>query len=322
MVPWYLWVPISLLVSWAHQLCLPSPTGKFYWNIKLPKICGIFKNSPDFTFSQHVCIPDTITIVILFQANRHTQSSYNIGHCSGDRADTTTWDIFRGFCSLSSRLSAFVQAVITQGQLLSVSLLRRLILEPAGDAQLQHSPALRAYSHLLVYPHFSLRGMGWVALAPQGVEPVHPIRAPPPRRGIPRLLRRGPSPVAPGLQAAPLKVSLRGKPAWASALTCKHRLWKSKVVSLSPVKQTSSAVCFGRFADVSAEQEWISCLFLQPLGASRSSAATSSSRTGIEPWPGQSPHPKGFPLPLPLSLNPFFPSPVRQWISNLPQSAG
>ena len=45
--------------------------------------------------------------------------------------------------------------------------------------------------------------------------------------------------------------------AWASASTCKQRLWKSKVVSLSPLKQTSSAACFGRFADVSAEWAWI-----------------------------------------------------------------
>ena len=48
----------------------------------------------------------------------------------------------------------------------------------------------------------------------------------------------------------------------ASASTCKQRLWKSKVVSLSPLKQTSSAVCFGRFADVSAEWAWIFCLSL------------------------------------------------------------
>ena len=55
------------------------------------------------------------------------------------------------------------------------------------------------------------------------------------------------------------------KPAWASALTCKQRLWKSQVVSLSPLKQTSSAVCFGRLAAVSAAWAWIFCLSLWPL---------------------------------------------------------
>ena len=69
-------------------------------------------------------------------------------------------------------------------------------------------------------------------------------------------------------------------------------------MSLSPLKQISPAVCFGRFADVPAEQEWISCLLLQPRGR----AERSCLRRAREPAWGPSPSPKGFPLPRPFPL--------------------
>lgn len=55
-----------------------------------------------------------------------------------------------------------------------------------------------------------------------------------------------------GLEALPAEVKVLRKPQWNSALTCKHGLWRSKVVSLSPQKQTCQAVCFGRFAEARA----------------------------------------------------------------------
>lgn len=215
----------------------------------------------------NVFLFQTLLQLILFQGNRYTQSSY-IRHHSGNRTNTTLYRYLLWFLFFQQHalLSTFAQAAITYGQHLSISCCSTPSITYRWCST-QKLTSAKGFCFVFIssFPKFDPGRPGVSSPgSPRGREQIS-------IRGCPARLSRYPEP---GARSSPAlvsykpagsnsQVSVRRKPAWASALTCKQRLWKSKVVSLSPLKQTSSAVCFGRFADVSAEQEWISCLFLQ-----------------------------------------------------------
>lgn len=82
------WFPLGTSASpspWesAESITLaPFPKReRFYWTTKLHNICALVsKNSPNSTLSKCIFIPDTITTVVLFQANRYTQFSCIFEH--------------------------------------------------------------------------------------------------------------------------------------------------------------------------------------------------------------------------------------------------